>query len=221
MFHSTFSRIALSASLVAALAGSASAFASPQVRVVPGSLKVQGPGCPQDGSVMATITGNTTVQFLFNDLFAYSATGTAFVDQKNCVTTVDVEVPAGYRVAPGPVTMDATVTSVSETGSATVYARYFLDNRASELISKTLTAAECPADGQPKDLPLKSGDASQKPDAWSSSCGGIQKLNLQTRAIARRGQPDVGFTEVHVDRSVSDVNNQVACQLVLKPCGAP
>lgn len=210
------------AATFASLLGSGLALATPQVKILPGTLQVKGPGCPQDGSVFADILSNgSTVQFTFNELMAYVASSTALVDQKNCVATVDVEVPAGYQIAPGPVSMEATVNSISEQGSATVYARYYLDGKASDLISKSVAATEFPADGSSYDLRLASADASTRPDSWSGSCGGVQKLNLQTRAIARRGASDVGFTEVFVDRSVNGLRHNIACHLVLKPCGAP
>jgi hypothetical protein len=197
------------------------ALATPSVQIVPGSLAVKGPGCPSDGSVFADIIKGSTVQFTFNDLMAIVSPDTGLVDQKNCVATVDVQVPAGYRVAPGPVFLEATVNGISETGSATTYARYFIDGKASELISKNVSAGDFPTDGSSLNLSLQSKDASQNPDSWSSSCGGVHKLNLQSRAIARRGAHDVGFTEVLIDRAVGGTEHKIACKVVLKPCGAP
>ena len=197
------------------------AFATPDVQIIQGSLKVQGPGCPYDGSVFADVINGTTVQFIFNDLMAAVSQGTNLVEQKNCVATVDVKVPDGYQVAPGPVFMEATVNGISETGSATAYARYYIAGKASEFISKNVSSADFPNDGTSLDLRLQSANASTRPDSWSGTCGGIQKLSLQSRAIARRGSADVGFTEILIDRAVGGTNRHIACKVVVKPCGAP
>ena len=222
MKNSTLARALLSLPVFALVGGSTLALATPDVRVIEGSLKVKGPGCAQDGSVFADILGDgKTVQFLFTELFASTSLSSTVLDQKLCNASVDVEVPAGYQIAPGPVSMEATVTGVSETGSASVYARYFLDGKASDFISQNYSAAQFPAGGQPQSITLESADASSNPASWSGACGGVQKINLMTRAIARRGATDAGFTEVFVDRSVNRVNHNIACHLVLKPCGAP
>jgi|GEM_PF-5569248 len=205
--------------IFASVGGSTLALATPSVKIVEGTLAVKGPGCPTDGSVFADILNDgSTVQFSFNDLLANASPGAAPLDQKNCIATVDVEVPAGYRVAPGPIAMEATVLGVSETGSASVYARYYLDGKASDFVSRSVSSAEFPTTGQPMSISLESGDASQNPNTWSGTCGGVHKLNLQTRAIARRGANDVSFTEVFVDRAVGNLKHGVACEIKLQPC---
>jgi Domain of unknown function (DUF4360) len=222
MLRSNISLALAALPLALSLGVSSFALATNDVKIIDGSLQAKGPGCPQSSSVFADVLNDgKTVQFSFNDLFATVSASTGLMDQKNCIVTVDVDVPAGYQVAPGPVSMEATVNGISETGSATVYARYYLDGKASDLISKTISYSEFPAGGASQDLKLSSTDASGNPASWSGACGGTQKLNLQTRAIARRGASDVGITEVFVDRSNSGLNHSIACHVQLKPCQAP
>lgn len=216
------SKILASVSVFAAGFSTVALATAPQVRIVPGSLTARGAGCPDASTVFYKILNDTTVSFEFQNLFASTVLTNLALDTKNCIVDVDVEVPAGYRVAPGTVREEATVNGISETGSVTAYARYYLDGKASALIGKTYSSADAPANGESLNMVLESADVSHNPDVWSETCGGTYKLNLQSRAIARRGATDQGFSEIFIDRARGNVGqHKISCGLVLKPCGMP